>query len=71
MICPANKDPAPLYKDPDPVPIPSLPIPLRDALENGVSLGAQYVEAYKTDLELAIDWAVFAAEGVKLDANLP
>jgi hypothetical protein len=71
MICPANKDPATLYKDPDPVPIPSLPIPLRDALENGVSLGAQYVEAYKTDLELAIDWAVFAAEGVKLKANLP
>src|SRR5439155_636194 len=42
-----------------------------DALENGVSLDAQYVEVYKSDLELGIDWPVLAAEGVKLKANLP
>jgi Beta-galactosidase len=71
MICPANKDPATLYQDPDPVPMPPPPTPLRDALETGVSSGAQYVEVYKSDLELAIDWQVFAAEGVKLKANLP
>jgi hypothetical protein len=34
-------------------------------------LGGQYVEVYKTDLELGIDWGVLADEGVKLKANLP
>lgn len=71
MICSAVDDPATLYKDPDPVPMPTPPIPLQDALENGVSLGSQYVEVYKTDLELGIDWPVLTAEGVKLKANLP
>jgi hypothetical protein len=71
MICAAIDDPATLYEDPDPVPMPSPPIPLQDALENGVSLGAQYVEVYSDDLELEIDWPVLAAEGVKLKANLP
>jgi hypothetical protein len=70
-ICPATIDPATLYKDPDPVPMPPAPIPLRDALENGVSLGSQYVEVYKSDLELGIQQPVLAAEGVKLKANLP
>jgi hypothetical protein len=71
MTCSATIDPARLYRDPDPVPMPPPPIPLQDALENGVSLGGQYVEVYKTDLELGIDWGVLAAEGVKLKANLP
>src|SRR5262249_51031999 len=71
MICSAVDDPATLYKDPDPVPMPTPPVPLQDALENGVSLGSQYVEVYKTDLELEIDWPVLTAEGAKLKADLP
>ena len=71
MICPAIDDPATLYKDPDPVPMPLPPIPLRDALENGVSSGSQYVEVYRTDLEVDIQQPVLAAEGVQLKDNLP
>src|SRR5436305_1563247 len=71
MICAAIDDPATLYQDPDALPLPSPPIPLQDALENGVTLRAQYVEVYGTDLELEIDWPVLAAESVKLKSNLP
>jgi hypothetical protein len=71
MICSASLDPATLYKDPNPVPIPRPPIPLQDALENGVTLGSQYVEVYRTDLELGIHQPVLTIEGAKLKANLP
>jgi Beta-galactosidase len=70
MLCVAS-DAARLYEDPDPVPLPLAPIPLQDALENGVSLNGQYVEIYGTDIKLDIDQPVLAIEGAKLEANLP
>ena len=70
LACPAT-DVSKIYQDPDPVPLPLAPIPLEDALENGVSLGAQYVEVYKSDLELPIHQALLALEGAKLKANVP
>ena len=70
MLCVAS-DAARLYVDPDPVPLPAAPIPLQDALENGVSLGSQYVEVYQSDLSLDIAQDVLAAEGIKLKANVP
>jgi hypothetical protein len=69
MVCKAVDDPARLYLDPDPVPMPAAPIPLQDALEHGVSLGGKYVEVYEDDLTPAISQPVLAAERAKLLAN--
>jgi hypothetical protein len=70
MLCVAS-DAARLYVDPDPVPLPLPPIPLRDALENAVSLDGQYVEVYGSDLTPEINQTVLAIEGARLKANLP
>ena len=70
MLCVAS-DAARLYVDPDPVPLPLAPIPLRDALENAVSLDGQYVEVYGSDLTPDINQTVLAIEGARLKANVP
>lgn len=69
MVC-HTSDPARLYLDPDPVPMPRDPIPLQDALEHAVSLGSQYVEVYEDDLTNPVSQAVLAAERLKLHANV-
>jgi hypothetical protein len=69
MVCTAIDDPARLYQDPDPVPIPDAPIPLQDALEHAVSLDASYVEVYEGDLTQDNQQTVFATERPKLQAN--
>jgi hypothetical protein len=66
-----STDAANLYVPPPPDPLPPAPIPLQDALENGVSLGSQYVEIYGNDIKADINQDVLATEGVKLKANLP
>ncbi len=70
MVC-HTSDPARLYVDPDPVPLPADPIPLEDALEHAVSLGGQYVEVYEDDLTNPVSQPVLAVESVKLKANIP
>ncbi|HEY3661820.1 MAG TPA: hypothetical protein VGL24_01560 [Chthoniobacterales bacterium] len=70
MVCRAVDDPARLYIDPDPVPMPAAPTPLEDALEHAVSLGGKYVEVYEADLTPEISQPVLAAERAKLLANV-
>ncbi len=70
MVC-HTSDPARLYLDPDPVPLPADPVPLEDALEHAVSLGGQYVEVYEDDLVNPLSQPVLAAERLKLIANIP
>jgi len=70
MVCRATDDPARLYLDPDPVPMPPFPTPLEDALEHGVSLGAKYIEVYEEDLTPASAQPVLAVERAKLLANV-
>ncbi len=70
MVCRAVDDPARLYLDPDPVPMPLDPIPLEDALEHAVSLGGKYVEVYEQDLTPEISQPVLAVERAKLLANV-
>jgi hypothetical protein len=70
MVCHAVDDPARLYIDPDPVPMPPAPIPLEDALEHGVSLGAKYIEVYEEDLVPEISQPVLEVERAKLQANM-
>lgn len=70
MVC-HTSDPARLYIDPDPVPLPADPTPLEDALEHGVSLGGQYVEVYEDDLTNPLSQPVLVTEGAKLEANVP
>ena len=69
MVC-HTSDPARLYIDPDPVPLPLDPIPLLDALEHAVTLGSQYVEVYEDDLTNPLSQPVLAAERLKLIANV-
>ncbi|HEY3602165.1 MAG TPA: beta-galactosidase [Chthoniobacterales bacterium] len=69
LVCRAIDDPARLYQDPDPVPLPETPIPLQDALEHGVSLAAKYIEVYEGDLTDASSQSVLAAERAKLQFN--
>ena len=70
MVCHAIDDPARVYIDPDPVPMPPFPIPLEDALEHGVTLGAKYIEVYEEDLVPEISQPVLAVERAKLQANM-
>ncbi len=70
MVCRAVDDPARLYIDPDPVPMPAAPTPLEDALEHAVSLGGKYVEVYEADLTPAISQPILAVERAKLLANV-
>lgn len=70
MVC-HTSDPARLYIDPDPVPMPANPTPLQDALEHAVTLGGQYVEVYEDDLTNPSSQPVLAAERLKLAANVP
>ena len=62
-------DPARLYLDPDPVPMPPNPTPLQDALEHGVTLGAQYIEVYQQDLVPDESQPVMVVERLKLIEN--
>jgi hypothetical protein len=69
LVCAAVDDPARLYIDPDPDPIPPAPIPLQDALEHGVTLGAQYIEVYQQDLTPDESQPVLVLERPKLQDN--
>jgi hypothetical protein len=69
MVCSAIADPARVYMDPDPVPIPATPIPLQDALEHGVSLAGKYVEVYEGDLTDTSSQSVLQNERAKLYIN--
>ena len=70
LVCRATTDPALLYQDPDPVPLPASPQPLEDALEHGVSLDAIFIEVYEGDLTPDESQPVLAAERVKLLQNV-
>ena len=70
MVCAAVSDPSRLYIDPDPVPMPPAPTPLQDALERGVTLGAQYIEVYEQDLTPSVSQSVLVVERVKLKDNV-
>jgi hypothetical protein len=70
LVCRAATDPARLYQDPDPSPIPAEPQPLQDALEHGVSLDAIYIEVYEADLTPDDSQPVLASERAKLAANV-
>ena len=69
LVCAAVDDPARLYLDPDPVPMPPNPTPLQDALEHGVTLGAQYIEVYQQDLVPDESQPVMVVERLKLIEN--
>ncbi len=70
MVCHAS-DASRLYIDPDPVPLPSAPTPLQDALEHAVSLGGKYVEVYEDDLTPTASQSALTTEQAKLKANVP
>ncbi|HEY2714208.1 MAG TPA: beta-galactosidase [Chthoniobacterales bacterium] len=70
LVCRAVDNPAWLYQDPDPTPIPPAPQPLQDALETGVSADGIFIEVYEGDLTQDQSQPVLAAERPKLLANV-
>ncbi len=70
MVDRAFENPARVYMDPDPVPLPLFPTPLSDALDHAVSLGGKYVEVYQEDLTPATAQVVLAIMRAKLLANV-